>query len=101
MHAEVASVRNCLAVATLTIRRTGYFGVARKLKILIDGQVVGAVGREGGSIDLEPGPHEVAVKMDWVKSRPLELSVEEDETVRLEARSSLLGMGFDLVRVAE
>jgi hypothetical protein len=67
-------------VASLRIRRAGYFGIARKLKVLVDGQVVGSVGRAADPIDVSPGTHTVAVKMDWVKSPALEIAVAEGET---------------------
>jgi hypothetical protein len=88
-------------VASLRIRRTGYFGVARKLKVLVDGQAVGSVGRAAEPLEVSTGTHTVAVKMDWVKSPALEIAFAAGETVVLEARSSLLGQGFELQRVTD
>lgn len=57
-------------MAKITIvRKSESMGVLRRLKILLDGKVVGWV-KDGQSqtIEVPEGAHEVSVKMDWVKS---------------------------------
>lgn len=58
---------------TITVRRgDNWQDMMRKFKVLIDGEVVGKIGRKK-SIDTEvsTGPHEVTLKLDWVESQPL------------------------------
>ena len=70
-------------------RKQGFFGRFRKLKILVDGEIVASVGgSDSASIAVAPGHHSVTVKMDWVESQPLELDVTDGETVNIVATSS-------------
>jgi hypothetical protein len=67
-------------------RLRGYMGTLRKLKVLLDNQEVAALRPdETIRLQVEPGSHTIAVKMDWAKTPPLELECKERGTVRVEA----------------
>ncbi|MFB6499311.1 hypothetical protein [Bacillus haynesii] len=56
----------------IEIRRTSQFmNKMRKFSVLIDGVEAGKI-KDGGRlrIDLEPGEHEIQVKIDWCVSKP-------------------------------
>jgi hypothetical protein len=65
---------------------SGWADRLRAYKIVIDGEVAGTVraGRER-SFALSPGRHEVAAKVDWASSAPLQVELAEDD-VTLECR---------------
>jgi hypothetical protein len=58
----------------------GYTDRARAYKVLVDGEDRGAVKHgEGVEIEVEPGSHEVQMKVDWARSRTLEVNLAEGE----------------------
>lgn len=67
-------------------RTTKTYGVLRKLQVLVDGTRRASL-RHGGSVDIEvtPGPHEVAVKMDWAKTPPMTVECREGSVTVVEA----------------
>ena len=68
-------------------RRPDMFGVARKLRVLVDGEEIGRVGAGERTVFAVPaGTHEVTVAMDWCRSEPMEVSAEEGQPVELIAR---------------
>ena len=72
---------------TIRVRRaTKMYGVLRKLQVLVDGTRRASL-RQGGSVDIEvtPGSHEVAVKMDWAKTPPLTVECREGSVTIIEA----------------
>lgn len=64
-------------MARLVIQRKGQFNAAlRDCAILIDGEKVGVVGNgKTFEVDVTPGVHNVQSRMDWVKSKPLDVNV--------------------------
>ncbi|NQD35817.1 hypothetical protein HPT27_02210 [Permianibacter sp. IMCC34836] len=66
-------------MAILNIERPwGYFGFARSLKIWIDGKHVGSVASQAmATFELPAGQHRIQVSMDWCKSVPVDLLLEE------------------------
>lgn len=64
-------------VIVISRPETLFFGRLRSFVVRIDGRKVGYVTRPGpGEFPVEPGEHTVAVSMDWVRSRPLQVVVE-------------------------
>lgn len=65
--------------------------------IYIDGKRAGRVGN-GQSVlfDVAPGHHAVHIRLDWMKTEPLDVSVRPGETVSLECRTAarLLAAGL-------
>ncbi len=58
---------------SIIVRRSGSFRDAlRKYKVLVDGEVVGKVGRNKQiDVEVSPGQHEVQMKIDWSRSEPV------------------------------
>ena len=55
-------------------RPTNYlFGGSRSFTVWIDGLRAGKVNRAVEEFAVEPGQHTVAVSMDWLRSRPLQV----------------------------
>jgi hypothetical protein len=76
-------------------RARDYFGVARHLRILIDGRDVADVGYGGRvEVGLEPGTYSVQVAMDWCRSPPCEVQVHQDELVELEGGLRRRGLAW-------
>lgn len=60
------------------VRDNDFFGIFRELKVYIDGNHVGGVKwRKSTDFSISPGKHELYVKMDWCKSKPLEIKINE------------------------
>lgn len=60
-------------MATIEVRRRagGWADRARKYKLLVNGEEVGAVGAgESVTAEVAAGEHEVVLKLDWCRSRP-------------------------------
>ena len=58
--------------------------MARAIRVLVDGQVVGKVGNnQQAQFALSPGRHTVQVAMDWCRCAPLELDLDENDTIPL------------------
>lgn len=63
--------------STLTItRKSGFNAAFRDVAILVDDEKVGVVGN-GKSLEvaIAPGRHAIRARMDWIKSKPLEITV--------------------------
>jgi hypothetical protein len=80
-------------VASLTIiRDSGYADRLRKYQVIVDGKKVGELRNgETGQFPISPGPHKVALKIDWCGSKPVWLDLDENEEAKLQARSNLRG----------
>jgi hypothetical protein len=86
-----------MAARIIIRRRTRRYGAWRNLNILIDGQIVGSVRHEGTfEREVAPGPHQVAVKMDWVRSESLDVQCEEGTpvVVLVETPGSVISLMF-------
>ena len=72
-------------MANVQVRRGSQIsGAIRGLKIFIDGHGAGVVKRnETVRLAVQPGDHEVYVKMDWVRSPALAITAAEGADVRL------------------
>lgn len=58
----------------------GYTDRARAYKVLVDGEERGAVKQGAGvEIEVDPGPRQVQMKVDWARSPALELDLAEGE----------------------
>jgi len=72
--------------STIELVRTSQFANAgRAYSICIDGAKVGSV-RDGQTSEfpVSPGTHSAQARIDWCRSRPLEVEVAEGEKVSLE-----------------
>lgn len=65
----------------LTItRNVDAANIARKFKILIDSEVVGRISAgETKHIKLPPGSHQIAVQVDWCKTRPVSVLIDDSQ----------------------
>ncbi|MDN5388993.1 MULTISPECIES: hypothetical protein [Bacillus] len=74
----------------------------RKFSVLIDGVEAGKI-KDGGRlrIDLEPGEHEIQVKIDWCVSQALRFTLDEGEALKFRCGSPVRGwkMFFSLFYV--
>jgi hypothetical protein len=68
-------------------RRAGYNGMARELRILVDGRKAGVV-RNGKTLSLSTpaGRHEIVGQMDWIKSKPITVEAAPGRKVTVEAK---------------
>jgi hypothetical protein len=68
--------------ATITVRRDGesFQDIARSYKVLIDGSKVGKL-RRGKELthEVDPGEHDVQMKIDWTKSEKLDVKLKDGE----------------------
>jgi hypothetical protein len=56
----------------------------RRYRVVIDGREVGRLRqRERASYEVDPGQHEITVRIDWCGSETLSLDFREGERVRL------------------
>ncbi|MSO00077.1 hypothetical protein BHT95_12015 [Bacillus paralicheniformis] len=64
----------------------------RKFSVLIDGVEAGKI-KDGGRlrIDLEPGEHEIQVKIDWCVSQTLRFTLDEGEVLKFRCGSPVRG----------
>lgn len=73
-----------MATITLQRRRGGWADIYRRYKVLIDGEQIGAIRRgERQTFEVAPGTHQVMLKIDWGRSNPVDVHVEEGETAEL------------------
>ena len=65
-------------------RTSAYVNRIRKFAVYIDGEKVGKIAN-GSTEDyeIEPGDHEVVVKIDWCRSHTIRLWIDNGETVEL------------------
>ncbi|MDQ3729475.1 MAG: hypothetical protein M3355_07785 [Actinomycetota bacterium] len=69
--------------ASITVRRTkdSWQDLARAYTVLIDGTKAGKLRRgKELTVELEPGEHEVQMKIDWTKSEKQTLQLNDGET---------------------
>jgi hypothetical protein len=80
------AVTRLRVMAKVTVQRKGGLSgdPIRKYKVLIDGQEVGKVGRgESVSAEVQPGPHEVQLKLGSGRSPVMSVEASGEEEVRL------------------
>ena len=72
-------------LARLTIDRIHHYrDIGRAYQVRVDGNLVGRVKDEKSeTFEIEPGIHEVRVRLLWLQSPPVELRVEAGDAVRL------------------
>jgi len=86
---------------TIVVRREpGRRDLLRKYRVLVDGSPVGLIA-DGGveSFAVAPGDHSVQLKLDWTRSPPVEITVEEGRELHLLGgpRGGSLTVLFDLL----
>jgi hypothetical protein len=70
-----------------------YMDSVRSYKIMLDNGYVGDIKNgEVKDIDIEPGIHEIFLKIDWCRSNIIEFNVSANETVEFECGNSMDGM---------
>jgi len=79
-------------MATINIHRPwAYFGFVRKLKVWIDDTHIGFVeSRTIQTFKIDSGTHVLRVSMDWCKSKPLEISIQNEEEIRLTVKTAFV-----------
>jgi hypothetical protein len=71
-----------MAVVEIQRASGGYTEHLYPFEIVIDGEVVGHLGRgESEAVDVLPGSHEIFVRLFWSRSERVELHLEEAERV--------------------
>jgi hypothetical protein len=80
-------------MGTLSITRTSqYTNSHRRCSILVDGIHAADVSDgETARIQVDDGIHEVVAKLDWCRSKPLEVEVEPGGQVRLRTGCDVRG----------
>jgi hypothetical protein len=86
-------------LAQIVIRRLSELsGMFREYQIFIDDQKVGSVrNNQDVAFDVTPGRHSVQVRLDWVKSKPQQITLAADQTVVLHCRWQLGVLGGKLL----
>jgi hypothetical protein len=73
------------------VRDNDFFGMARKLKIIIDEKHVADLKYNRGiNINVKPGTYLIQVKMDWCTSKPEKVKLNEGESAEFKVVT-----GFD------
>ena len=77
-----------MEVGRLTVERVrrGWqeVGLARSYRVMLDGTVVGRVGRRTPlTVELAPGHHELHLRIDWMRSRSVQFDAGDGEEVRV------------------
>jgi hypothetical protein len=76
-----------MASAQIQVRRgpQRYPDALRSYAVVLDGNPVGKVARgESITVDTEPGTHSLRMKIDWARSRDLELVLTDGQTIAVE-----------------
>jgi hypothetical protein len=76
-------------MSTIKIHRPKeYINSLRAYEIFVDGSKAGEI-KNGAVTDLQvpPGKHSVSLKIDWAKSKQLEMQIQEGEIIELQAQS--------------
>src|SRR5687767_7984917 len=76
------------AQATIELQRgSAYTDRLRAYKVLVDGREVGQIKNgQTESFTVEPGRHEVMLKIDWATSPPVTIDATPGATTRLSCR---------------
>ena len=88
--------------ATITFRRsTQWFGIIRRLKVLVDGVERAALrGGQVAQVEVLAGEHVVKTKMDWCFSNTMKIDCKPEEPVVVDCDSALLPLAALYVFVA-
>ena len=81
-------------MSSLTIKRdSGYADRLRRYRVLVDGSEIGKIGNgETKTFQVAPGKHELLLKIDWCRSKPIEFLASEGASVTFLAKSNLRGL---------
>jgi hypothetical protein len=64
-------------------RKNGFVDRLRAYHVLLDGDLIGEVrARETVRFDVDPGPHEFQLKIDWCCSPKVQLDLDAESSVR-------------------
>lgn len=76
-------------------RDSGYADRIRAYRILVDGVEVGTINNgESKTFSIEPGPHEMVLKIDWCSSNTIKFDLPAARSLRFECGSNLRGLGI-------
>jgi hypothetical protein len=88
MSGRVATGSEDAAVVVVDRPRLGWGAVFRTFKIDVDGRRVGAVSAGQSRVfTIAPGKHVVRARLDWSRSRAVELDLAAGETAYLVCRA--------------
>ncbi|MDZ7681847.1 MAG: hypothetical protein U5J63_09105 [Fodinibius sp.] len=69
-------------------RGNHFFGMVRRLKVYLNGEVKGYVHRDTSTdIEVSPGRYLLYVKMDWCSSKVVEIDIGDGEQVEYRAHT--------------
>lgn len=78
-------------------RDSGYADRIRAYRVLIDGTEVGTIDNgESKTFSVEPGPHEMVLKIDWCGSNTVKFDLPVSRSIGFECGSNLRGVGIFL-----
>jgi hypothetical protein len=79
---------------TLSLDRdSGYADRVRDYRVLVDGLEIGRIANgEQRSFEIDPGPHELSVKVDWCRTDPIPFVAVKDLASRFQCGSNLRGI---------
>lgn len=74
-------------------RDSGYADRIRSYRVLLDGLEIGTISNgESKTFSVEPGAHELVLKIDWCSSNTVRFDLPEARSIRFECGSSLRGI---------
>ena len=84
--------------ASITLSRdSGYADRIRAYRVVIDGSEVGTINNgETKTFSVEPGPHELDLRIDWCSSNTVKFDLPVDVSVRFQCGSNLRGISLFL-----
>ena len=82
------------AMAKIKLKRdSGYVDRIRAYHVVIDGKKIEKISNgESLEIPVQPGSHELFLKIDWCRSNKIQFSISEEETKVFDCGSSLRGI---------
>ena len=77
---------------SITISRdSGYADRIRAYLVMVDGKELGRLKNGETQTSVEPGAHEIVMKIDWCGSNTIIFSLADGESARFDCGSSLRG----------
>lgn len=72
------------------VRTSQYTNGLRKFKIIVDGKIVDTISNgEEKVLEITPGNHCIQLKIDWSKSKKIDVQLREGEEIKLDCGSRL------------
>src|SRR5688572_19515030 len=84
--------------SSVTISRdSGYADRLRSYRVVVDDSEVGTISNgESKTFSIEPGPHQLVLKIDWCSSNTARFDLPPGRSIHFECGSNLRGMALFL-----